>query len=198
VSEVRPPTGESSSTSWLFVWPRLLAVGLARRAGDNNTGASTYDLAAAQPRMAELPTLDPDAASTATAISADGTVVVETEGRPSDILDVEAHHHASARFRTSVGPSVHENVRRATVTVVRNGATTPAVTVTYTGGGNLGSRSGPVMAQMCLAMSADQTAAGFQSGVSTSATRLSRSAARVTPSTELTSTSSCSMFKVPS
>jgi hypothetical protein len=63
---------------------------------------------------------------------------------------------------------------------------------------DLTSRTGAVIAHMGLVMSADQTAAGFQSGASTSATRVSRSAARVTPSTELTSTSSCSMFKVPS
>jgi len=43
-----------------------------------------------------------------------------------------------------------------------------------------------------------QTSAGFQSGAWSSATRLSMFAARVTPSREFTSTSSCSMFKVPS
>ena len=44
----------------------------------------------------------------------------------------------------------------------------------------------------------DQTFAGVQSGGSTRATCLSRSAARPTPSTEFTNASSCSMFNVPS
>ena len=43
-----------------------------------------------------------------------------------------------------------------------------------------------------------QMLAGFQSGVSTRRIRLSILAARATPSAELTSTSSCSMFRVPS
>lgn len=44
----------------------------------------------------------------------------------------------------------------------------------------------------------DQMLAGFQSGGSTRISCLSRSAARPTPSTELTRVSSCSMLSVPS